>query len=110
MERITNYRTFWPYYLHEHAKPETRLGHIAGTSVATVCLILAALDRNPWLLLGAILSGYGPAWFTHFMIEKNHPATFEYPVWSLMSDYRMCAHWFSGGLQTELEKAGIKSR
>lgn len=109
MERIKNYRAFWPYYLHEHAKPGTRLGHIAGTSVAILFLILAGLNRNPWLLLVAILSGYGPAWFTHFAIEKNHPATFRYPVWSLISDFRMCAYWFSGGLQAELEKAGIKS-
>ena len=109
MERITTYRAFWPFYLNEHAKPQTRLVHIAGTTVATVLLVLAVLNRDPWLLLAAILSGYGPAWFMHFMIEKNHPATFKYPVWSLISDFRMSAYWFSGKLQTELEKAGIKS-
>jgi hypothetical protein len=110
MERITTYRAFWPYYLNEHAKPQTRLGHIAGTTVATVLLVFAVLNRDPWLLLAAIVSGYGPAWFTHLMIEKNRPVTFKYPVWSLISDFRLCAYWFSGGLWRELQKAGIKTR
>ena len=38
------------------------------------------------------LLGYGFAWVGHFFYEKNHPATFTYPTFSLLGDFRM---WFS---------------
>jgi len=108
-DRITTYREFWPFYLSEHAKAETRLWHMAGTSVAVAFLIGAMVTWNFWLLLAALIAGYGPAWVTHFRVEKNRPATFRYPVWSLISDFRMTATWLSGRLSRELEKAGIKA-
>jgi hypothetical protein len=110
MHRITTYREFWPFYLSEHAKAETRFWHMAGTGLAVVFLVAAILTWNVWLLLAALVAGYGPAWLTHFTIEKNRPATFRYPIWSLISDFRMAATWLSGGLSRELEKAGIKTR
>jgi len=108
-ERIATYGQFWPYYLTEHAKPQTRLWHMAGTAAATVLLIAAAAAESVWLLLAGVFAGYGPAWATHFLIEKNQPATFRYPLWSLMSDFRMTAVWLTGGLSRELEKAGVIS-
>ena len=83
---------------------------MAGTGLAVVFLGAAILAWNVWLLLAALVAGYGPAWVTHFKIEKNRPATFRYPIWSLISDFRMTATWLSGGLSRELEKAGIKTR
>ena len=83
---------------------------MAGTALAVVFLVAAILAWHVWLLLAALVAGYGPAWLTHFMIEKNRPATFRYPIWSLISDFRMTATWLSGGLSRELEKAGIKAR
>jgi hypothetical protein len=105
--RITTYREFWPFYLGEHAKPETRAFHFAGTALSTFFLILAAVTLNAWFLLGALVAGYGLAWLAHFFVEKNQPATFKYPLWSLASDYRMTWTWLTGGLGRELEKAGI---
>jgi len=104
---ITSYREFWPYYLNEHRRPRTRALHLAGTSVATVLLIAAVLYANVWLFLASLLAGYGPAWFAHFAVEKNQPATFRYPLWSLISDYRMAATWLIGRLSRELKRAGI---
>jgi hypothetical protein len=106
--RITTYREFWPFYLGEHARSETRAIHFAGTALSTIIVILAAVTLNAWFLAGALVAGYGPAWIAHLFVEKNQPATFKYPLWSLASDYRMTWTWLTGGLGRELEKAGIR--
>ena len=105
--RIVDYAAFWPYYLSQHAKPATRAWHIAGTGLAAILVAGAAYSLDARLLLAAILAGYGPAWMSHAWVEQNRPATFAYPVWSLISDIRMTATWLSGGLSRELTKAGI---
>jgi hypothetical protein len=108
--RITTYREFWPYYLREHAKPETRAIHFLGTGLATASLIALLVTGNLWFIAVALVAGYAPAWFGHFFIEKNRPATFQYPVWSLVSDYRMAFVWLTGHLHEELGKAGLSGR
>jgi hypothetical protein len=106
---IRSYREFWPYYLNEHKQPKTRALHLAGTG-ATMALIAAGIvTANIWFLPAAVLAGYGPAWFAHFVVEKNRPATFRYPLWSLISDFRMAATWLAGGLHRELKRAGIRN-
>ncbi len=83
---ISTYRDFWPYYLQEHARPATRNLHFLGTGLALACLLAALATGKSWLGLVALLAGYGPAWIAHFFVEKNRPATFTYPLWSLVSD------------------------
>jgi hypothetical protein len=107
---IRSYREFWPYYLNEHKRRETRALHFAGTGVATALLVAAIVAASPWLLVSAVLAGYGPAWFAHYAVEMNRPATFRYPLWSLISDFRMAGTWLGGGLHRELERAGIAER
>ena len=109
-ERIRTYREFWPHYLREHARPETRAAHLAGTAVASVSLFALFVTGNPWLIPVALAGGYGPAWFGHFFLERNRPATFSYPLWSLVSDYRMALTWVGGQLEAELDKAGVPKR
>lgn len=106
-ERITTYRDFWPYYLREHRRPATRRLHYAGTTIGLACLAAAVVLASPWLLLAALLSGYAFAWVGHFFVERNRPATFTYPFWSLFSDFRMYFLWLAGRLQPELERAGV---
>jgi hypothetical protein len=106
---IRSYREFWPYYLNEHRQPKTRALHLAGTAVTTALLVAGIVTANIWFLPAALLAGYGPAWFAHFVVEKNRPATFRYPLWSLISDFRMAATWLAGGLERELERAGIRN-
>jgi len=106
-ERIETYREFWPYYLREHAHPDTRLWHIVGTGAASVLLVAALASFSYELFFAALLVGYGPAWASHLAIEKNRPATLRYPLWSLISDYRMAGAWLTGRLARELEAAGV---
>jgi len=104
---IATYADFWPYYLQEHARAETRAFHYAGTALATACVLAWVVTGNPWFVPGALLAGYGPAWISHFFIEKNRPATFTYPFWSLISDYRMAWRWLTGRLGEDLLRAGV---
>ena len=105
--RIATYPQFWHYYLREHARPATRAWHYLGTSLTILCLLAAGVLRQPWFLAAAVLVGYAPAWIGHFAVEKNRPATFRYPLWSLVSDFRMLAVWLSGHLPHELAAAGV---
>jgi hypothetical protein len=104
---IATYPEFWHHYLQEHSRPGTRACHYIGTSLAVLCLIAAAMAGSFWLLLAAIPVGYGPAWVGHIAVERNRPATFRHPLWSLVSDFRLYGAFLSGRLGAELRKAGI---
>jgi len=108
--RIESYADFWPYYLQEHSKPATRAIHYVGTGLSTASLVAAFVTGNGWFALGALIGGYGPAWIGHFFIEHNRPATFTYPLWSLVSDYRMTFRWLTGRLGGDLKRAGVPTR
>ena len=82
------FEAFWTFYLSQHQNPVNRALHFGGTTGALFCLALALLGRRPLLLLAPLL-GYGPAWAGHFLLERNRPATFEQPLWSLRADLRM---------------------
>jgi hypothetical protein len=107
---IATYKDFWPYYLHQHSRSGTRAVHFLGTGLATASLIALAATGDWRFGPLALVAGYGPAWFGHFFIEKNRPATFTYPLWSLISDYRMAWVWLTGGLDRELARAGVALR
>ena len=105
--RIATYPEFWRYYLRQHAKAATRAWHYLGTSCTILSLLAALSLRQPWFLLASVVLGYAPAWIGHFTSEHNHPATFRYPLWSLLSDFRMFGTWLSGSLPRELAAAGV---
>jgi hypothetical protein len=88
-ERIQSFKEFYPYYLNEHRNATCRLLHFIGTTLFFVCLMGAFLFHQIWFLAFAPLCGYGFAWVGHFFYEKNKPATFQYPLWSLFSDFRL---------------------
>ena len=89
MERYKSFEDFYPYYISEHDHKYTKLMHFIGTSISIYFLIKFILSFNFLFILYALLSGYGFAWVGHFFIEKNKPATFTYPFFSLVSDYIM---------------------
>lgn len=88
-ERYRSFSEFYPFYIHEHSNRTCRRIHVVGSALVLVVLAVAIVTANPWWLLGMPLIGYGFAWVGHFFFEKNRPATFKYPLWSLMGDWRM---------------------
>ncbi len=86
-KKYKSLKEFYPYYLSEHQHPTSRLLHFIGTGLVLVVLGLAlALENYSWLA-GIPMLGYGFAWIGHFFFEKNKPATFTYPFYSLASDF-----------------------
>ena len=71
------------------------------------CYIFLNLEKNT-LLFFMPLAGYGFAWFGHFMIEKNKPATFKYPFYSLASDFIMFWHILTFQINDKLKEAHSK--
>lgn len=101
---LSRYRDFWPHYLAEHRQRLTRRLHLAGTALALGLLAVGPLLGLWWLLPTALVAGYGFAWIAHVFVERNRPATFSYPFWSLVSDLRMLVLWLGGELEGELRR------
>jgi hypothetical protein len=103
-QEIKSFEEFWPFYVAEHSKPATRSLHFAGTAMALACLATLALKGKwRWLPL-ALAPGYAAAWVGHFLVEKNRPATFKYPLWSLLADQKMFALMLAGKMEEEIER------
>ena len=107
MREYRSFDSFWPYYLREHSRPSTRALHYAGTSLVVAIGAAALVTGRWWLLAGLPVAGYGFAWTAHAAMERNRPATFTYPLWSLAADFRMWSLWLTGRLRPELERAGV---
>ena len=105
--RYTNFRDFWPYYLREHSRASTRALHYAGTSLVVGLSVAAVAMQSWWLFALVPVAGYGFAWAGHAFAEHNRPATFTYPTWSLLADFKMWWLWLTGRIGPELAAAGV---
>lgn len=86
-KRYTSLREFYSFYLSEHQDFRCRLLHFIGTGLVLLSLLIFLLSWN-WIFLALIpVLGYGFAWVGHYFFEQNKPATFQYPVYSLASDF-----------------------
>ncbi|MBX2847194.1 MAG: DUF962 domain-containing protein [Acidiferrobacterales bacterium] len=84
-----SFKEFYPYYLSEHQNRTSRRLHVVGTATTIILLILITVSQSWRYLILLPICGYGFAWVGHFFFEKNKPATFTYPRWSLMGDFVM---------------------
>lgn len=104
MDEFRSFREFWPAYMGEHSKPETRYFHVAGT-LGGLALFGLALYAHSWLLLMAALAcGYGCAWYSHYKIEDNRPVTFRHPLWSFLGDLKLCLLVLTGEIGDEYDR------
>ena len=103
-EKFKTFEEFWPYYVKEHAQKSTRTIHAVGTTIALTAAAAALFTRNKKYLALAPVAGYGFAWISHFFIEKNRPASFTYPRWSLLGDFVMLKKMFEGTMDEEVER------
>ena len=110
MSERLDWQQFWPFYLQEHSDGRNRAMHFVGTTVGFVCLVLLAVTLVWWWFLVGLFAGYLAAWIGHFAFEKNRPATFQYPLKSFASDWRLWALTLAGRTRKEYERLGVEMR
>jgi len=106
----TDFKTFFPYYLREHAHPLCRALHYIGTTLVIALAAYAIGTAHYVYLWGLPVVGYFFALVGHFFIEKNKPATFTYPLWSLIGDFKMYFLFITGRMGPALDAAGARKR
>ncbi len=99
MKRFASFREFYPYYLSEHGHRTSRRLHFIGSCGVLAFVALAIVQRDARWLIAAPLCGYGFAWIGHFVFEKNRPATFRHPLYSLMGDWVMFKYILAGRIR-----------
>jgi len=104
---ITTFRDFWPFYVSQHRRSGTRGLHFAGTTVGLLCLARALAASQPFFILWGLVGSYGLAWIGHFFIEKNRPATFQFPLWSFLCDFKMYGLMWTGRMGGELKRLNL---
>lgn len=105
-QNFTSYRAFWPHYVAEHQNKTNRNLHFMGTTLVLLFLFLG-FKVNPWFFAGMPLFGYGFAWTGHYFFERNIPATFRHPFWSLLGDFQMFAFMCLGRMDREVKRMGV---
>lgn len=88
-KHIRSYREFYRFYLTEHKNKTSRILHFVGTFLVFILLFIGIFQGWGWRWFFVPVVGYGFAWVGHAFFEKNKPATFKYPFWSLISDFKM---------------------
>ncbi len=100
-KRFRSFSEFYPYYLSEHRNATCRRMHFIGTTLVLAILVAMIATQQWWMGLLLPIAGYGFAWVGHFAFEKNRPATFTYPRWSLAGDFVMYWQLLTGKIRFE---------
>ncbi len=97
--RFSSFPEFYTYYLSEHSHPHCRRLHFVGTLLVIVIATYAVFSGRLQLLWLLPVVGYGCAWLGHAVFEKNRPATFSHPFYSLLGDFVMFGQMLTGRLR-----------
>jgi hypothetical protein len=103
---ISTYKAFWPFYVSQHQSKLNRNFHFVGTTFVLACFFMG-FAKSARFFLGIPLCGYGFAWFGHLVFERNLPATWRYPFWSLAADFQMFAFMCLGRMDREVKRMGV---
>jgi hypothetical protein len=106
--RIKSFDEFWPYYVREHSTTGCRILHFIGSSLGLICLVLTLITGNLWFIAPGLALGYSFAWIGHFFVEHNRPATFQYPLWSFLADWKMWRIMLLGRMSKEIESLSAR--
>ena len=87
--KFNSFKEFYPFYLSEHSKKETKILHFIGSLIVLIILFYCLVTKDWNKLFYTPLAGYGFAWTAHFFYEKNKPATFKFPLYSFAGDWVM---------------------
>ena len=99
MADFNSFSEFYPYYLGEHGNRTCRRLHFIGSSLVIAVVLTAVLSGQLlWLWLAPVV-GYGFAWVGHYVFEKNRPATFRHPLYSLLGDWVMYGQMWRGKIR-----------
>ncbi|MBN2159601.1 MAG: DUF962 domain-containing protein [Spirochaetes bacterium] len=100
----STFREFYPFYISQHQNTICRVLHYIGSWLVLIILVAGAWTGNfiVWILMPA--AGYGFAWIGHFFFEKNRPATFTYPIYSLMGDWVMWWQFNTGKMSFKAKR------
>jgi hypothetical protein len=94
-----NFQQFYPFYLTEHSNRTCRRLHFIGTGLVLATVVYAVVT-GIWESLAALpILGYGFAWIGHAFFEKNRPASFTFPIYSLMGDWVMFKDILTGRIK-----------
>lgn len=95
-KKFNSFKEFYPFYLSQHQNSVCRTLHYVGSALVLVVLVFALLGGQYLYLWALPFIGYGFAWVGHFFFEKNKPATFIYPWYSLLGDWVMFFDFLRG--------------
>lgn len=107
-KQYQTFSEFYPFYLSEHQNKTCRALHYIGSTLVLIVLAYALISQNYVALWALPVIGYGFAWVGHFFVEKNRPATFTYPFYSLLADWVMLKDFVTGQLDDKLAKHNLK--
>jgi len=99
MKEFNSFKQFYPYYLKEHTNDVCRRLHFFGSSLVIILLLAGLWTMNTWYFVMMPIAGYSFAWVGHFFFEHNKPATFTYPLYSFIGDWKMFAQILSGRIK-----------